>query len=170
MNEIQKELIQLNKKLSKILYAFVIIFFIWILISVFLGENVFSYETNKEKTVKEPYEHIVDTVWDYTCYTTTYGECYHEKGCQYLSQHSKRTTVAKAKENGYRACSKCAPPKDLPVVIKETRYKTVTKIEKETKKPSALIWFIGTCIIISIYYIVTKDLRKQIDILALKNR
>lgn len=44
---------------------------------------------------------------DVTCYITATGEKYHSSGCVYLSQSSIKTTLAKAKINGYTSCMKC---------------------------------------------------------------
>ena len=144
---------------KKLLIVAVVLYFFVIVLSAWLGESVFAYEVEKTKTVKEPYEHIVDVTWNYTCYTTTYGECYHESGCQYLHSSSHKTNVADAIDDGYRACSKCDPPRELPVVVKETRYKTVTKTETETKEPTAIVWIVCTGVYVSIWYVVAKRIK-----------
>lgn len=154
MERNNKNLLTIIRFVAVVVYCFVCVFSYW------LGENVFAYEVVKTKTVKEPYEYVVDTIWDYTCYTTTYGECYHEKGCQYLHSSSRKTTVADAQDDGYRACSKCDPPRKLPVVIKETRYRTVTKTETETKEPTFIVWIVCTGVYILVYKGIEKKLNK----------
>ena len=159
MEQLQQEISELKNKLSTLQSVTVILCVIWLCLSGLLGETVFSYEVKKE--AREPYEHVVDEVWDYTCYTTNHGDCYHEQGCRYLHSSSNRTTVQEAKENGYRACSKCNPPIKLPVVITETRYRTVFKTEK--KEPIFLVLLIGTGVIVGIYYVWQKFLTEKID-------
>ncbi len=45
-----------------------------------------------------------------TVYITETGECYHRGSCSYL--YSKiETTLQEAVDDGYRACSRCKPPK-----------------------------------------------------------
>lgn len=144
---------------KKLLVVAVILYFFVCVCSAWLGENVFAYEVEKTKTVEEPYEYVVDVIWNYTCYTTTYGECYHESGCQYLHSSSHKTTVADAIDDGYRACSKCDPPIELPVVVKETRYKTVTKTETETKEPTIIVWIVCT----GVYVLIYKGIEKKIN-------
>jgi competence protein ComEC len=43
-------------------------------------------------------------------YATETGECYHRKGCQYLSHSCIPISLADAKARGYRPCSICRPP------------------------------------------------------------
>ena len=167
MEQRNKELNTLETRLSTIQLIVVALCLIFGFFSIWLGENIFAYEVEKTKTVEEPYEYVIDEIWDYTCYTTTYGSCYHESGCGYLHSSSIKTNVADAKNNNYRACSRCDPPTDIPVIITETRYRTVTKTEIETKEPSLLIWIIGTCAIIFVYNASTKDLKKRINELSL---
>ena len=148
-----KNRLEIIQSIAVIFYFFVVIFSFW------LSENVFAYEVEKTKTIEEPYEYVVDEIWDYTCYTTIYGECYHESGCLYLYHSSKETTVADAKIDGYRACSKCDPPRELPVVIKETRYRTVTKTEMETKEPTVIVWIVCT----GVYILIYKGIKKKLN-------
>ena len=46
-----------------------------------------------------------------TVYITRTGECYHKGTCSCLSKSKIETTLGEATDNGYRACSKCHPPK-----------------------------------------------------------
>jgi hypothetical protein len=48
---------------------------------------------------------------DEIVYVTNYGECYHEAGCGYLHSSQKQITLEKAVNQGYRACSRCNPPR-----------------------------------------------------------
>lgn len=152
----------LEEKLTIIQSVAILIGCLLLIVSAWLGETVFSYEVEKTVMIREPYEHVVDVIWDYKCYTTTYGECYHESGCRYLYHSSKTTTVEDARNDGYRACSVCDPPIELPVTIKETRYREVAKIETETKEPKLFVCVVSTSVTALVYYIVTYDIRKEI--------
>ena len=46
-----------------------------------------------------------------TLYVTNTGECYHRKGCRYLSSSRIAMKLSHAKADGYRACSVCDPPR-----------------------------------------------------------
>ena len=46
-----------------------------------------------------------------TVYVTNTGECYHRKGCRYLSSSRIAMKLSHAKADGYRACSVCDPPR-----------------------------------------------------------
>jgi len=46
-----------------------------------------------------------------TVYVTDTGECYHRKGCRYLSSSRIAMKLSSAKADGYRACSVCDPPR-----------------------------------------------------------
>ncbi len=46
-----------------------------------------------------------------TVYVTDTGECYHRKGCRYLSSSRIAMKLSHAKADGYRACSVCDPPR-----------------------------------------------------------
>lgn len=163
MEHNKKQLELLKKRLSIISLVAVILYLFVVGASDWLSESVFAYEVEETTTVEEPYEFVVDEIWEYTCYTTPYGECYHESGCHYLSSSSKKTTVADAQNDGYRACSRCDPPRELPVIIKETRYRTVTKTETRTEEPKGAVWLICTGIYILIYYVATITIRKEIE-------
>ena len=47
---------------------------------------------------------------DTIVYITRTGECYHRGNCSYLKSKIE-TTLQKAVDGGYRACSRCNPPK-----------------------------------------------------------
>lgn len=47
---------------------------------------------------------------DTTVYITYTGECYHLSGCSYLKSRIE-TTLQDAVDDGYRACSRCNPPR-----------------------------------------------------------
>ena len=47
---------------------------------------------------------------DTTVYVTYTGECYHLSGCSYLKSRIE-TTLQDAVDDGYRACSRCGPPR-----------------------------------------------------------
>ncbi|MBS7526954.1 hypothetical protein KHM83_09710 [Fusibacter paucivorans] len=42
-------------------------------------------------------------------YITRTGECYHRETCYHLRQSKIKTTLEKARADGYRACSHCRP-------------------------------------------------------------
>ena len=44
-------------------------------------------------------------------YVTNTGECYHQKGCRYLSSSRIAMKLSHAKADGYRPCSVCDPPR-----------------------------------------------------------
>ena len=46
-----------------------------------------------------------------TVYVTNTGECYHRKGCRYLSSSRIAMKLSHAKADGYRPCSVCDPPR-----------------------------------------------------------
>ncbi len=46
-----------------------------------------------------------------TVYVTDTGECYHRKGCRYLSSSRIAMKLSHAKADGYRPCSVCDPPR-----------------------------------------------------------
>ncbi|HET6475345.1 MAG TPA: ComEC/Rec2 family competence protein [Thermoleophilia bacterium] len=46
-----------------------------------------------------------------TVYVTNTGECYHQKGCRYLSSSRIAMKLSHAKADGYRPCSVCDPPR-----------------------------------------------------------
>jgi hypothetical protein len=43
-------------------------------------------------------------------YITSTGACYHSSDCRYLRKSKIKTTLAKAKSEGYRKCSRCSAP------------------------------------------------------------
>lgn len=43
-------------------------------------------------------------------YITRTGECYHRDGCSYLKSRIE-VTLQEAVDRGYRACSRCSPPR-----------------------------------------------------------
>lgn len=47
---------------------------------------------------------------DTIVYVTNTGECYHRRGCSYLKSKNK-IELEDAVDDGYRACSRCNPPK-----------------------------------------------------------
>lgn len=159
--KLKKEAIRADTIKSVLSLVAVLLVCLMGMISPYMAENWFSYTVEKTKEIEEPYEIIVDRIWDYTCYITTYGEKYHEKGCYYL-RSSHKTTVEEAINNGYTACSKCDPPRELPVVIKETRYRNVTKTISETKEPKVLVWIICSAIITILYYLISKPLDDKV--------
>ena len=67
---------------------------------------------------------IAPEVRSQTVYVTRTGEKYHNDGCRYLSRSQIETTVAKAKENGYTACSVCKPPVKASSATTATPLKT----------------------------------------------
>ena len=44
-------------------------------------------------------------------YATDSGECYHRRGCRYLSSSRIAMKLSHAKADGYRPCSVCDPPR-----------------------------------------------------------
>lgn len=58
------------------------------------------------------YSYNSDTI----VYVTKTGECYHESGCSYLKSKIEKT-LEEAVNGGYRACSRCKPPKLSSKVI-----------------------------------------------------
>ena len=167
MEQKKKELDSLEKRLSVIQIITVSLCIILLLSSSWLGKNVFAYEIEEKKTIKEPYEYITGTVSTYVCYTTTYGEKYHAKSCGSLWNSSYKTTVYQAEKRGYDPCSKCTPTEKTTLELTETRYREVELTETITKEPDFLVWIVGTCAIILIYYVSTKDLKKRINELSL---
>ncbi len=71
------------------------------------------------------YESIPYVVEEPKVYVTNYGDCYHSSDCSYL--HSSRVAKGKdkAKEQGYRACSRCYGVASGTIEV--TYYKQVEK-------------------------------------------
>ena len=123
--------------------------------SSWMAANWFSYDIVEVKTRQESYEYPVKEVSTYECYTTTYGDCYHAKGCGSLWNSSHKTTVYEAKSRGYRDCSKCEPRVKTTLVLYETRYKQVEYETTTTKEPQFLVCVCSVGIVIALYYIIT---------------
>ena len=133
-----------------------------------LDKEVYAKHIVGSEWVKIPHTETHE-IWDYTCYTTTYGECYHEGTCHHLSQSSHKTTVADALEDGYRACSVCDPPHKLPVIITETKYiydKKVVTMKEKYPSAAFLTWAAGAGAIVLIYVVATKSTRKRVEELS----
>ncbi len=47
-----------------------------------------------------------------TVYVTRTGECYHRGRCNSLRKSKIETTVTQARQDGFRACSRCRPPEE----------------------------------------------------------
>lgn len=118
----------------------IIICILLITFSVPIAEQ-FSYEVIEEYTEQEEYQRPAGTLRTYFCYVTEYGNCYHAKGCQYLWNRSYQTTVHEAKEQGFRACSKCTPTQRTTIPLTETAYRDVTKVRIVEKTPFAIVLF-----------------------------
>ena len=71
------------------------------------------------------YESVPYIVEEPKVYVTQYGDCYHSSDCSYL--HSSRVAKGKdkAKEQGYRACSRCYGVASGTIEV--TYYKQVEK-------------------------------------------
>ena len=61
------------------------------------------------------YEHAADTQKkkksDPYVYITKTGKKYHREDCSYLRKSKIKTKLSEAKRRGYKACSRCNPPK-----------------------------------------------------------
>lgn len=161
-----KKLTALEKRLSIIRFIAVVLCIVLVCASSWLGENVFAYEIQETKTIREPYKYVTDTIHTYVCYTTTYGDMYHARGCGYLWNSSHETTVYQAEKRGYEPCSKCTPKEKTVLEVTETRYKDVEQTYTVTKEPTTLVWLVGTGGIILLYYISTIGLKKRINNLS----
>lgn len=149
-------------KIYRIGSVIVVLVIVLALFSSTIAENWFQYDVVEQKQVQEEYEHPVVTISTYVCYTTTYGECYHAKGCGSLWNSSYKTTVYEAKEDGYRSCSKCTPRERTTLTLTETRTRTVTKTETVTKTPSFWVWLVGSGILGAVYIVLTIEPRREL--------
>ena len=75
-----------------------------------------------------------------TVFTTKTGQKYHKEDCRYLIKSKRKTTIKKAKFNGYVACKVCVPRekgnvKNI-VAKKKSSYKVSTK-KRASKKSIA---------------------------------
>ena len=166
MEQKQKELDRLETRLGVIRLIAVSLCIIMVFSSSWLAKNVFAREIKETYTVEEPYEYVTGTISTYVCYTTTYGEKYHAKGCGSLWNSSHKTTVYQAEKRGYDPCSKCTPTEKTTLELKETRYREVERTKTVTKEPKILVWLIGSCSIVLIYYVSTIGLKKRIKELS----
>lgn len=71
--------------------------------------------------------------WDTVVYITKTGECYHKSGCSYLKSKIE-VTLQYAVDNGYRACSRCNPPK-LDSTSATRQAPTATNVPMPTRTP-----------------------------------
>lgn len=163
MEQKRKEIESLEKRLSVIRFIAISLCVIMVFSSSWLAKNVFAYEIEETKTVKEPYQYVVGTVSTYVCYTTDYGDKYHARGCGYLWKSSNQTTVYQAEKNGYAPCSQCTPTQKTTLEITEKRYREVERTVTITEEPKLLVLLIGLGTITLIYYVSTIGLKKRID-------
>ena len=70
---------------------------------------------------------------DTIVYITRTGECYHRDGCSYLKSRIE-VTLQYAVDHGYRACSRCNPPR-LDSPTRAAPASTPTPTPKPTLKP-----------------------------------
>lgn len=66
---------------------------------------------------------------DTIVYITRTGECYHEDGCSYLKSRIE-ITLERAVSRGYKACSRCSPPRLVSAPP------TATPTPKPTRAPA----------------------------------
>lgn len=78
---------------------FLIISILIISVSLSLG---FLFDKNNPT-----YESVPYVVEEPKVYVTNYGDCYHSSDCSYLRSSRVAKGKDKAKEQGYRACSRC---------------------------------------------------------------
>ena len=72
-----------------------------LIISISLGLG-FLFDKNNPT-----YESLPNVVEEPRVYVTNYGDCYHSSDCSYLHSSMIAKGKDKAKEQGYRACSRC---------------------------------------------------------------
>lgn len=72
-----------------------------LIISISLGLG-FLFDKNNPT-----YESLPYVVEEPRVYVTNYGDCYHSSDCSYLHSSMIAKGKDKAKEQGYRACSRC---------------------------------------------------------------
>lgn len=122
--------------------------------SSWLAVNIFFYDVTEDITKQEPYQYTTGYIDTYICYTTTYGECYHARGCGSLWSSSYKTTVYEARQEGYRSCSKCEPNQETRLAITETRWRDVTTTERIRKYPKKELCIIGWLLLVVLYTLV----------------
>ena len=157
----QKKYADAESRISSICSIFIMIILALTFFASPIAEEFFSYEVTEYVTKKEAYQHPVGTVDTYVCYTTRYGKCYHARSCGSLWNSSYKTTVYEAKEDGYRACSKCTPSEKITLTLTETKYRDVTETVTVTKEPALQVWFCGTGILIVVYFVLTFKHRQE---------
>ena len=81
----------MNKKANKFIFTFSLVF---VMIIGVIGADFTVYAAGGDTVV----------------YITKTGKCYHSDGCSSLSKSKIETTLQKAVDKGYTACSKCKPP------------------------------------------------------------
>ena len=84
------------------------------------------------------YESVPYTVEEPKVYVTKYGDCYHSYDCSYLHSSMIAKGKDKAREQGYRACSKCNGVANG--LIEVTYYKQVKKDMTNDIISSSIIW------------------------------
>lgn len=133
-----------KKFVIKQICLFLIILMVLIPTSLWLG---FLYDENHPT-----YESVPYTVEEPKVYVTQYGDCYHSADCSYL--HSSRVAKGKdkAKEQGYRACSRCYGIASGTIEV--TYYK---QVEKDMTKSIVIQSIIGGLLVgVVVYAIIPK--------------
>ena len=102
------------------------------------------------------YESVPYVVEEPKVYVTNYGDCYHSSDCSYL--HSSRVAKGKdkAKEQGYRACSRCYGIASGTIEV--TYYK---QVEKDMTNDIITKSIVGGLIISAIIFVFIPKQQKE---------
>ena len=124
-----------------------------LIISISLG-LVFLFEKNNPT-----YESVPYVVEEPKVYVTNYGDCYHSSDCSYL--HSSRVAKGKdkAKEQGYRACSRCYGIASGTIEV--TYYKQVEKDMTSEIITKSIIGGLVVSLIVCVFIPIKKDIRDE---------
>lgn len=140
---LQKKIRAGEKFCKVVIWVAVILSSLVLIMSNYMASEWFAYTKEETYPKKETYTVVVERVDTYVCYTTTYGSCYHSRGCGSLWNSSYKTTVYEAIRDGYVKCSKCTPRVRTVYEVEETRERTVYKTRTVTKEPTLWVIVIG---------------------------
>lgn len=116
-----------------------------LLFTIFVLTSNFAYADNGGTIV-----HVTNT-----------GECYHRAGCSYLRSDNE-ITLREAVEKGYRACSRCNPPR-LETLSSNANTKTSSYSAKAVNNSnSGMGWFVVVGAVVIYIGFRTKDLASRI--------
>ena len=144
----QDSIYEINCKLFKISISLIVACLVFAFFAGPIARRCYAHEVTEE-------------ISTYICYVTEYGDCYHEKGCQYLWNSSYKTTVYSAEKRGYDPCSKCNPSQQTTLTFTKTLYWNISKTKTSENEPSFMLWLCCSLCLIPIYFLLTFNLKKK---------